>query len=1078
MKPFLIYRSSAGSGKTRALAKQYLLLALRSPEYFKYIMAVTFTNKSTQEMKDRIIRYLVDFAAGKEDSLSGEIMIELSLSRPELIQKSELVLSNILHSYSQFAISTIDAFFQRVIRSFTRESGLLGNFRLEIDQDLVMTEVIAELMDELGPDNPELTQWVIDFSSDKLQEGKSWNINEALKQFAKEIFREEFKVVEQEILSSTNRISGKDFLSLLRKERKALEKELHEKAKHAMDLLAQHGITSQDFNGKERGNAYAYFKKVLAEGWTDFPTTITIQKALDDATAWADKKSFNKNILIQLAADKLIPILLEMKDEKKVFKYESIKVVEKNFYSFGLIADITRKLKTYKAANNIMLLADAPQFLNGVINNSDTPFIYEKVGSFFKHYLIDEFQDTSSLQWQNFDPLVRDALDQNHRSMIVGDVKQSVYRWRGGDLELLQSKAKISIGEYRSEEIVLNKNFRSAAQLVDFNNKFFATASQLVSDITERPLPREAFADGMQQVVKSDNGYVQISFLDKNSNAEEDDDNEDSDTDEELTKLPAILEELQSKNIPLSDIAILVRKNEEGQRIASYLLAYKNSPKAKEGFLYDVVSNETLRIDSAASILLLISALKNIDNPDDKVARGELVYEYNQHKGNIDTYATIFSSAGFNQLDKILPSEYLERRESLIKLSLFELTETLIEIFEIGSNGEELAYLQAFQDLVLEFSQNEKNDLASFLEWWEENKVKKSIQVAGNNNAATIYSIHKSKGLQFRFVIIPFCSWKLDHEIPPLLWCKTNEPPFDQMGHLAVKYSSKLKKSFFKEEYERELSKSFLDNLNLLYVALTRAEEGMILFAPKHKPGKSSQPIKTVGDLLYITIKQSELSHHFDLANEVFQVGEIKSNEEVISENSISSLSLNHYNTNDWRRKLVIKKEGSSFFSDTTEQQSKVNHGLLMHRALSLIQTKENVDEVLTQLNREGIIQQDELTILQLKINQMMMHPIIGSWFTHEWQVKTEIPIITLDGKQARPDRVIIKNSSHRGTLKQQAIVIDFKTGVKNNSHRKQVEDYSFTLSQMGYVDVEAFLLYIETMEVLPVVSKMNLNLF
>jgi hypothetical protein len=259
---------------------------------------------------------------------------------------------------------------------------------------------------------------------------------------------------------------------------------------------------------------------------------------------------------------------------------------------------------------------------------------------------------------------------------------------------------------------------------------------------------------------------------------------------------------------------------------------------------------------------------------------------------------------------------------------------------------------------------------------------------------------------------------------------------------------------------------------------LTRAEEGMILFAPKHKPGNSKQPVKTVGDLLYVAIKQSELSNQFDSATEIFQVGEIKSTQEIVFKNSISSIALNRYNTNDWRRKLVIKKEGSSFFNEASDQQSKVNHGLLVHRALSLIQTKENVAEVLVQLNRDGIIQQEELTMLQLKINEMMAHPIIGRWFTNEWQVKTETPIITLDGKQARPDRVIIKNSLHRGMQKQQAIVIDFKTGVKNNLHRKQVEDYSFTLSQMGYVDVEAFLLYIETMEVLPVVSKMNLNIF
>jgi ATP-dependent helicase/nuclease subunit A len=1072
---FKIYRSSAGSGKTRALAKEYLALALRSPDYFKYILAVTFTNKSTQEMKDRIVQYLVDFKSGKVDSLAQELMDELGINHSALIEKSTNVLATILHSYSQFSISTIDAFFQKIIRSFTRESGLLGNFRLEIDNELVLREVVAQLMDELGDANPQLTQWVVQYAGGRLEDGKNWNINASLEQFAKEIFRESFKAVEEEILSGNDRIPAQEFLERLQKEKLFFENDKETKGKQGLAILTQHGITEDDFSYKSKGTPISYFENAARGEWKEIQESKRMIERLQDPASWPNAKSPNKELLVRLAETTLIPLLHSMNDEQDKMNYESLKVVEKNFYNYGLIADIVRKLKQYKAENNFMLLSDAPWFLNGVINKSDTPFIYEKVGSFYRNYLIDEFQDTSGLQWQNFLPLVRDALDQQYPSMMVGDVKQSVYRWRGGDLELLQSKAKESIGPFRVQELALDRNFRSASNLVDFTNQFFAIASQKVAHITETTLPQQAYQDSEQKPVKFiGKGFVQVSFLERENSEEEED---VTGTPVELIKLVDTLERLQQAGVKLGDIAILVRKNEEGQDIADYLLQFKNSGKAKEGLAYDVVSNESLRIDKASSILLLTSALKNINNPDDKVARGELVYEYQQRKRWPFTLNVGFTKAGQNALDGALPERYLQKRSSLIKLSLFELTETLIEIFEIGTAGEELAYIQAFQDLVLEFSQQEKNDLASFLEWWDENRKKKSIQVGGNINAASIHTVHKAKGLQFKFVIIPFCTWKLDHEIPPLLWCKTDHEPFHKLGHVAVKYGKGLEKTFFAADYKNEFAKAHLDNLNLLYVALTRAEEGMIVFAPK--PAKADVPPKTVGDLLFHTINTSALSKQFNTETQTLEIGKLDALHAQDEQLAANQFKLARYATSDWRRKLVIKREGALFFQpDQSETRHRINHGLLMHKALSMLRTKEEVPLVLHQLNAEGVVSIELLNVLSEKLSSMLAHPVIGNWFSNEWQTKAEVSMITQDGKLPRPDRVISKTMMHKGMEKQKAIVIDFKTGVKAQRDRKQVEDYAYTLSLMGYFDVEAYLLYLENMEVVPVVSRMNLNLF
>ncbi|MEQ8424000.1 MAG: UvrD-helicase domain-containing protein, partial [Cyclobacteriaceae bacterium] len=643
-----IYRSSAGSGKTRTLAKEYLKLALSGrTDYFKHILAVTFTNKATQEMKERILHYLNDFAHGLENNLSVELATELGFTPEELQKRSRVVQSAILHHYSQFAISTIDAFFQKVIRSFTREAGLLGNFRLEVENELVLKEVVDELMDELGS-NKQLTKWVVEFSRDRLLEGENWNIVAALNGFAREIFHEEFQAIEDKLEKPTGEDNPYvETMKTLHREAKVFEDHMKERAIEALQIIDNNGITVDDFNYKDQGTALKYFLE-FSKG-KHFQGGARIESALISGKNWPAKKSRNYQALVELADNELIPILREMVayDIENGPKYNSIQQVLKNFYAFGLIADITRKLKVYKQENNLMLLADAPKFLNGVINDSDTPFIYEKVGSYFNNYLIDEFQDTSGFQWKNFLPLLKDALDQYQSSLVVGDVKQSIYRWRGGDQELLQSHVQVAMGEAATETKELNTNYRSAEAIVEFNNTIFQKASEVVSEVTGQPMATDAFYDVKQQTVKfPGKGYVEINFVEKP--AEEDDW-----TSEVMKKLPQLVEDLQDKKIKLKDIAILVRKNEEGQRIATELLQYKNE-HAKPGYRYDVVSNESLRLDTAASVNLLLSALKYLNNPTDAIIRGQLAFEVRKVK-ELDN---IFYQAGQYQMEELLPEEF------------------------------------------------------------------------------------------------------------------------------------------------------------------------------------------------------------------------------------------------------------------------------------------------------------------------------------------------------------------------------------------------------------------------------------
>ncbi len=1008
-------------------------------------------------MKERILQYLNDFANALDNNLAEEIGHELGFTPEELKKRSKVVQSAILHYYSQFAISTIDAFFQKVIRSFTREAGLLGNFRLEVENELVLKEVVNELMDELGT-NQQLTKWVVEFSRDRLLEGENWNIVAALNGFAREIFNEEFQAIEDDL----EKPSGDDnpyveTMKVLHKELAIYEAHMKEKGLEALSIIDSNGITIDDFNYKDQGTALKYFME-FSKG-KHFQGGARIESALITGKNWPAKKSRNYQALLELADNQLIPILREMVayDTQHGPKYNSVTQVLKNFYAFGLIADITRKLKVYKQENNLMLLADAPKFLNGVINDSDTPFIYEKVGSYFRNYLIDEFQDTSGFQWKNFLPLLKDALDQNQSSFVVGDVKQSIYRWRGGDQELLQDQVELAMGKEATEIKGLYTNYRSAQEIVALNNTLFGKAAQIVSEVTGQPMASEAFKDVAQQTVRfPGKGYVEINFVAKP-------DDEEDWTVEVMKNLPLLIEKLQDKKIKLKDIAILVRKNEEGQRIATELLQYKNT-SAKPGYRYDVVSNESLRLDTAASVNLLLSALKYLHNPTDAIVRGQLAYEVAKGKG----LESIFYQAGRFQMNNLLPDEFLKHTGWLNKLSVFELTEELIRMFELGKEESELAYLQAFQDLVLEFSAMEKNDLASFLEWWENMKGKKSIQVAGNVDAINVLTIHKAKGLQFKYVIIPFLNWRMNHEIPPLLWVRSDKPPFDKMGYLAVRYSSSLEKTYFEEAYKTEYSKAFIDNLNLLYVSFTRAEEGLIAFASQ--PRSNLTKPGTVGDLVYDCVtKEPGLAEKF--SDNQLRLGKIELLSKEAPANEYLPASLKHYASYDWRQKLVIKREGAEFFDEEiSDKRASINYGILLHRLLAHIRYKAEAEAVLNEMHIQNAFTEEERVVLAVELKKMMEHSVVSGWFGKEWEVRTEVPVLIPGGKQSRIDRVMIGRKN--------TVIIDYKTGEKKEQDRRQVEGYAGLLTQMGYPNVQGYLLYLEELEVVEVMSGSTLSLF
>jgi ATP-dependent helicase/nuclease subunit A len=1055
-KPFLVYRSSAGSGKTRSLSKEYLKLALgfRS-DYFKHILAVTFTNKATQEMKDRILQYLIHFSSEKVNELASELMTELNLDKRTFVDRSKETLTLLLHNYSRFSVSTIDAFFQRVIRSFTRESGLMGNFRLEIEHDLVLEEVISNLLDDLGQDQ-DLTRWMLDFSRENLREGSNWNITYALIAFAKEILKEDFKLIEPEILKRASHGQGKAIHQSLLTSKQKFIQEMKAWGQQALDILEKHGVSVEHFANKNSGTAYTFFYNYSVGEFYGPGSRILAANA--DAMNWVKKGDFS-NPLLPLAKGVLGDLLRKMLEyyEREKKRFITIDKVLGQFYQYALVSDIVEKLSTYKTENNIMLLADASQFLNGIINNSDTPFIYEKAGSFYNHFLIDEFQDTSTLQWNNFKPLLFDSLDQNQMNMVVGDVKQSIYRWRGSDSSLLQQKVTEQVGIDRTNTRNLTSNFRSAGHVLAFNNLFFHRAAARVAQITGSPLSEQVYI-GSDQVNKRlpDTGFVHFKFYEKWW---------DSGREQALENTVKLMEEIQLSGHEASAIAILVRKNEDGQDVVNFLQQYQTDGRANPACSYEVVSSDSLRLDSALCVSLLIMAYRVINNPRDKAARGELAL----------AYATM---QGMPLQDEAVLHLFLEKFSDSVILNLSslpvdEVTETLIRIFDLGNDKTELAYLLAFQEVIQGFVSHEKNDINSFLDWWALNGSKKSVQSSGRSDAMNIITIHKAKGLQFKFVLVPFGDWKLDHDRQPIIWCKSNEEPFAQLGYMAVRYTSQLKDSYFEQDYLNEKYKAYLDNLNLLYVALTRAELGLVFFGPLwDNEGDPSNVGELAFDVLNIdpSLKSQWNSNESSWTN-----GSIPKPIQTVQDQDIRRVVLNGYQAFDWRSKLVIRTEGTEFFlSEKTEQRKKINFGILLHKILSRISYKTDTDHVVRQLISEGIVMHDEEQEVNDLLNQMWAMPLVADWFSKDWTVKTEAPLLVPQNNPERIDRVIFKDSGG----KRKAVIIDYKSGEKRKADRDQVLAYARHLQQMGYVDVEGYLLYLFPIEVVPVVSKSTLSLF
>lgn len=1077
-KPFIIYKSSAGSGKTYTLTLEYLKLALQNPPTaFKQILAVTFTNKATQEMKERILKVLGQLSrkeiSGSE--LEKVLMESLGLSPEELQSRAKQTLLHILHGYGYFAVSTIDSFFQRVIRSFAREMDLQAKFDLEMDTDAVLERLVDRLVEKVSQDK-NLRTWLVDYAKEQIENEKSWDIRSGIKSLGSEIFKEGFKAYRllfQQSVAQEGFLG--EFRQFIRSERAKLKAEAESMRQKAEEIRVAHGLEWTDFKGGSKSFALRFSR--LGDPNNPIPElTGPMLRDLPDSQNWYKKGDKNASAIESAIRDGLDQILFSWPEKLK--QWNTFEALHRNLNAFGVFRDLILELRELKDEESILLISDVNDFLQEITKDNDAPFIYEKIGNQYRNFLIDEFQDTSDFQWSSFKPLLENSLASGNTNLLVGDVKQSIYRWRGGKLELLLSEVQKQIPGSYIQEKNLDTNYRSLPGIIRFNNALFQALPSLMEagiekefGIDSEDLLSSAFNEAKQEIPEKKleldfQGKIRIEFTQKPARSgyqvEEDEEEEE---DGVLEKLPQLVKDLQDRGYQLKDIAFLVRKNAQGVEIADYLMAYdRDHPDSS--YRFDVLSEESLFLDKSAAVKCLLALWQYLSNPSDRVALKTAWYYYAL------LHEIPFSHELFHKFKQVpelksKDEELKARTNEFLQLPLLELIEESIAFLGLMELRADLAYISGFKEAVFDFVKNNRADLVGFLDWWELNKRKRTVKIPEDHDAMRILTIHKSKGLQFKVVIMPFLDWKIVSSglQAPVIWS-----PFEAENGLKtivpLTHGSTLKDSYFSKAYEDEVKLAYLDSLNMLYVGFTRAEEVVWGYSNFTNSKSSGVSQKSTGNVLFnlfssnFQISEFSSNQRWDKEKLVFEAGEWAALKKGETQPSFVQKQL-RWETQDWRSKLKTKTIAWDFSENGLQARAQRKLGVIVHELLAASQTQEEAIRLLQQYTFEGRIDQETANDVTDQLKKLFEIPEFQSWFGGDYLTLAEQGILLPGGNQKRPDRVLISD--------QEVIVVDFKTGEKYSSHPKQVKEYMDLVHQLSQKPVKGFLCYLEPTEIIEV---------
>lgn len=1073
MSKLNIYKASAGSGKTFTLTLEYLKLLLADRFNFKKTLAVTFTNKAAGEMKTRVLREIHTLAVtdklpeGERSAYLPELCALFGCTEKELQSQAELIQNTILHNYSHFNIETIDSFFQRVVQNFAKELGIYGGYSLELDTSAVIDKVVDLLFMELDT-NTELKTWLTRFSEDRIDEGRSRNIAGDLKRIAQEIFKEDFTNIPAGV---KDQYRDKAFLSgyfrTIREVVRQHELELRGLGSDALAMMDKYGLAVADFANGDKGFASVFVK--AAEG-----TLSELGKRMTDANGnpdmWYSKSSKRRNDIEAVYHAGLGELLSRL-----VYRFEfggqraaTAKLIYANAYSLGIISDIATRIGTYCEEEGMLLLSNNNKLLKQLIDDNDAPFIYEKIGGQVNNIMIDEFQDTSQMQWGNFRPLIGNCIAQGGASFVVGDVKQSIYRWRNGDWKILSEEL------YRhfpgqTNDCVLQHNWRSARRIIEFNNSFFAyatsiCAAEMLSLMEGTAMPAEearalsarlldAYRNSYQIAPSrsEDSGLVEFVF-------DRCDDRQESEENAMLYTVQQI-EAVQAAGFRARDIAILTRTNGQAGQVASFIQDYKSSGRAKDGVIYEIVSNEALLLSSASTVQFIISLLTYLSAPGQYVSLAAVKRFLASHLRNSAIGHKLFSTAPDEMIKLFIPRAH--------RLSLFELTERIIKDFELAQITSEIPFLQAFQDAVNNYIQSRNSSIAAFLQWWEEKGSRMCVSISDQQDAIKLMTVHKSKGLEFKAVIMPFGSTKIDSARGEIKWCAPISEPFNQLAVVPVVIGKEMSASEFAPYYFEEKLQKTLDAVNLLYVAFTRAEQMLFVYSRLSKPGPNSSAVSDTGRMMEAVLSQWQ---HFQPNNPeghplrgfdpleesgdklIFRAGSIP----LAAPRKVSmqqSLNLNIYPSYEMGRKIVLATHGLDFFRDFDTTNANQQLGIALHSVFEHITDSSTVTSAVDRAIFEGRVSVRDRDKLIDSIKQSITSPPMDQWFRSGLSVKNEQALLLLDGKIKRPDRVILQDGK--------ATVVDYKfTSERSPQHLEQIKSYVSILEQMGY-QTEAYVWYV-----------------
>ena len=1056
-----IMKASAGSGKTYRLARKYISLLLQSKDRYAYrhILAVTFTNKATDEMKGRILKELHVLATSPQESDYHDHFVPAYFpSDSDLQKKAETVLSDMLHDYSAFAVSTIDRFFQQTLKAFSREIGQFASYQVELDKDSLVAESVDRILDSLTEEDSGLLSWLTDNVLEQIEQGGRYSMDANLLEMAKRLKSAQRQEVMEKSGVGADKEYPKEKLLEIREICRRIVSDFRtavkDSARAALDIVEQAGVNPAESNRGFMKKLYQYSELEDGDAIEALPETFT-SKALDHEQWFAKTKAAKLKPLVYPFLEAPLEDFCALFD--KEFKvYNTAQILDGQLYGLGVAGELDKAFKELMKEKNVLCIDDSNTILRDIIDGSDAPFVYEKLGVRYEHFLLDEFQDTAGVQWSNFSPLLHESESKGGESLIVGDVKQSIYRWRGSDWKLLNDIVPDEFEGHKEE--VLDTNYRSLANVVNFNNLFFKSAAAILDRMNgfEKDGPMSVIYSDVRQMTgkkSSAKGSVSLTFCPK---------------EDELKKVLEAVHEAQANGASLSEIAVLVRSNAIGEDVSMYLID-NDIP---------VITDDSLRVKSSITVRRLVSLMSFADNPQDTV-NGYLA----------------------ESLDIALPRECG---------SLVDMVEALFrELKTKDADGlwkGEALHIQSFMDHVQEYVSMNGNSLRGFLKYWDGENP--SICSPSSGESVRVMTIHKSKGLDFPYVIIPFAE-NINLYKAGSYWCvpELEGTPLDGVadGVYDVTLSKASEDTLFAEDYRKENFLQQVDNINTIYVAMTRAALGMHIIAktPSAKCLKAVEAGDTTqfadfSQMLYWFASAScggdvpgneELLPPFTVARtaaedgaERFDAGEMvcfgehrkHGNEtatfDISGHDELPSIALNPQpgdSDEDVRERgrLKFTADALDFFSkdgETGVSASNRIKGVVLHDILAHVNVPEDLESAVRQAVQSGELTGAEADEAYRLLSERIAAAAGRGWFPSDAdRILNEASLIDTDGQICRPDRVVIADGK--------VIIIDYKFGEHHRAYERQLKKYAGIWSRLGYEDVTSYLWYVHTDEVVKV---------